>query len=78
MHLRYVALFVLLSGPFLAISTLAPPDTVALQNNAPSLARGVVYHDVNENRKHDSGEKPLAGIRVSNGVQITKTDAQAT
>ena len=64
MHLRYVALFVLLSGPFVAISTLAPPDSVALQNDARPLAKGVVYHDSNGNRKHDDGEQTLAGIRV--------------
>jgi len=76
MHLRYVTLFVLLSGPFIAISTLSPLDSVALQKSALPLARGVVYHDANGNRKLDRGEKPLAGIRVSNGDQITKTDAE--
>ena len=76
MHLRYVALFILLSGPFIAISTFVSRDSVALQKSALRMAHGVVYHDANGNRKHDREEKPLAGIRVSNGVQITKTDSQ--
>jgi len=74
MYLRSIALFILLSGPFAVISTLAPRDSIALQNDARAVATGVVYHDANGNRKHDEGEKRLAGIRVSNGVQITKTD----
>ena len=37
-------------------------------------ARGVVFHDVNQNEKFDDGDKPLPDIRVSNGQQIVKTD----
>ncbi|MEO2032288.1 MAG: calcineurin-like phosphoesterase family protein [Planctomycetaceae bacterium] len=38
------------------------------------MARGVVFHDVNVNRAYDQGDRPLPGIRVSNGVQIVATD----
>ncbi len=76
MYLRSIALLILLSGPFAVISTLALPDSIALQNDARAVATGVVYHDANGNRKRDAGEKRLAGIRVSNGVQITKTDTE--
>jgi hypothetical protein len=39
-------------------------------------ASGLVYEDANRNGKHDHGEKGLADIRVSNGREIVKTDAQ--
>lgn len=39
------------------------------------FATGVVYHDVNGNRQHDSGEPGLPDVRVSNGAEIVKTDA---
>ena len=39
-------------------------------------ATGVVFHDANGNRQFDSGEKPLAGIRVSNGGEIVTTDKE--
>ena len=37
-------------------------------------ARGVVFHDANENQVFDAGEQPLANVRVSNGREIVKTD----
>ncbi len=37
-------------------------------------ARGVVFHDANGNQKLDDGEKPLPGIRVSNGNEIVLTN----
>jgi hypothetical protein len=40
-----------------------------------TIARGVVYHDVNRNAMWDEGDEPLEGIRVSNGRQVVKTDA---
>src|SRR5690554_2898977 len=39
-------------------------------------ARGVVYQDRNGNGVRDEGEPGLAGIRVSNGVDIVATDDQ--
>ncbi|MCA9165938.1 MAG: metallophosphoesterase, partial [Planctomycetales bacterium] len=38
-------------------------------------ARGVVFHDANENGKLDASDKPLAGMRVSNGRDIVETNA---
>ena len=37
------------------------------------LARGVVFHDENANRKLDLDEKPLPGVKVSNGHEIVTT-----
>ena len=39
-------------------------------------AKGIVYNDVNGNRKLDDGEAGIPGIRVSNGRQIVKTNDQ--
>ncbi len=53
---------------------LAEPQIDKADADAPQQARGVVFHDANGNRQFDPGEKPLAGIRVSNGKDIVKTD----
>ena len=36
-------------------------------------ATGIVFHDANGNRMYDPAERPLAGIRVSNGREIVTT-----
>jgi hypothetical protein len=41
-----------------------------------TVARGLVYHDVNRNAKFDAGDEPLPNMRVSNGQQIVRTDAE--
>lgn len=43
-------------------------------NQSPESAKGTVFHDDNGNGAFDEGEKPLSGIRVSNGKEIVKTD----
>lgn len=45
------------------------------QVDTPPTATGLVFHDANGNQTFDTGEKVLPGIRVSNGTQITTTDA---
>lgn len=40
------------------------------------LARGTVYLDSNENGKLDADEKGVAGVKVSNGLAVVKTDAE--
>jgi hypothetical protein len=42
---------------------------------AATRATGVVFHDVNGNQKFDEGDKPLPGVRVSNGREVAATDA---
>lgn len=37
-------------------------------------ARGIVFHDANRNGARDTDEKGVAGVRVSNGRQIVRTD----
>lgn len=43
---------------------------------ADDFARGRVYEDVNANGKYDSTDRLLPGVRVSNGVQIVRTNDQ--
>ena len=40
----------------------------------PQIARGVVFHDQNGNGTRDEGEPGIAGVCVSNQLQVTKTD----
>ena len=42
---------------------------------APEFATGIVFHDKNGNKKYDQGEQVLPNVRVSNGRDIVKTDA---
>jgi hypothetical protein len=44
-----------------------------LRGDEAKAAKGVVFVDANHNRKLDAGEKPLPGIRVSNGREIVRT-----
>ncbi|MEZ6147835.1 MAG: calcineurin-like phosphoesterase family protein [Planctomycetaceae bacterium] len=37
-------------------------------------ARGIVFHDVNGNEMYDAGDRPLPGVRVSDGRRIVATD----
>ena len=76
MRLRLLALFILLGGSFTAILCLTASSSIARQNEGDPMATGIVYHDANGNQRFDQGEKTLAGIRVSNGSQITQTDAR--
>lgn len=58
-----------------------PPAPVASAATVPATtktetARGVVFEDKNGNGKLDEGESGLSDIKVSNGEDIVKTDAQ--
>lgn len=73
--LRFLSLFpvagVLAMGVFVVATTGAlQPEPI----DTPPTAIGIVFDDANGNQKRDAGEVPLAGIRVSNGQQIVKTD----
>ena len=66
---RVCILFVLCF--LVAHSAAAQPKTPQ-----PQLAQGVVFEDLNSNGKRDAGEPGLPGVRVSNGVEIVKTNDQ--
>ncbi len=61
-----VATAVGVAAPALYMKATAPQP-------AP-MAKGYVFEDLNKNGKRDSGEKGLAGIRVSNQKQIVLTN----
>lgn len=52
-----------------------PPQLEADQS---LIATGMVFNDVNANRKFDGGDLPFAGVKVSNGTEITTTDIRGT
>lgn len=54
---------------------LAVGVVVAQEPPAPLIARGLVYHDRNQNRAPDDGEEGLPGVGVSNGRDIVTTGA---
>jgi hypothetical protein len=55
-----------------AVACLLPSPIV--QEATPQVAVGRVFEDTNKNQKPDPGERGLAGVRVSNGKDIVKTD----
>ncbi len=59
-------------GTSIALALL--PCVVA--DDETSIARGTVYHDLNDNRLRNKWEPGLAGVRVSNGRDIVLTDAE--
>lgn len=51
------------------ISSSQEPDTTR-------AATGVVYRDANSNQQFDAGDEPLSDVRVSNGRDIVRTNAE--
>ncbi|UHQ24915.1 calcineurin-like phosphoesterase family protein [Lysobacter sp. 5GHs7-4] len=57
----------------LSLALIAPLTALALP---PPCNSGTVYEDRNGNGRRDDGEPGLGGIRVSDGVELTVSDAQ--
>ncbi len=55
----------------LAVSAVARAE-------APAVVKGVVYFDANGNGKRDEGEKPMGGLRVSDGVDFVTTGSDGS
>ncbi len=47
----------------------------SVEHLAAQSAKGIVFEDTNGNQKYDPEEAGVAGVRVSNGMQIIETDA---
>ncbi|MEX2113373.1 MAG: calcineurin-like phosphoesterase family protein [Pirellulales bacterium] len=60
----------------LLLCGLLPAGWLVVAEDANTKATGIVYLDENGNQKFDAGEKPLAGVKVSNGLQIAATNEQ--
>ncbi len=52
----------------------APPVATTAVAADASVAKGIVFHDANGNESYDEGEKPMSGVRVSNGEEVVVTD----
>lgn len=48
--------------------------TLSLPDPTRDFAEGVVFEDLNNNGTYESSDKPLPGVRVSNGKEIVETD----
>lgn len=67
MHSRRWVPAAAIGGAFLGLVAAAAAE--------PPLARGFVYHDANSNGVRDPGEPGVPDVRVSNGCEIVRTDA---
>lgn len=63
-------------GILILVPWLLVSPATAQEPASPKQAVGVVYVDTDRDGTRDEGEKGLEGIRVSNGKQIVKTDAE--
>jgi len=72
--IRFVVLVCFVAMPGLVAFAHEP----LLQNEQPMLptvaAKGIVYHDVNNNQRRDADENGVPDVRVSNGADIVLTD----
>ncbi len=48
----------------------------SLQLSAQTISKGYVYEDANGNNKKERREKGIAGVSVSNGVDVVQTDSK--
>ncbi len=56
-------------------TNLVKPCVDRARKTPEQIALGTVYQDANGNGRLDRGEPPLAGVRVSNGREIVRTEA---
>ncbi|KAA0140049.1 metallophosphoesterase [Gimesia chilikensis] len=66
---RFTLTTVLLAGIFLLTQ-----QGLSRAESSGKTATGYVFHDANQNRKFDAGEKTLPGVAVSNGLKVVRTD----
>ncbi len=59
----------------LACSLCFSAIATAQDSDATTQATGIVYADANSNSKFDDGDRPLSDVRVSNGRDIVRTNA---
>lgn len=52
------------------------PTQVVPESRYAGTATGTVFNDANGDQKHDPGEVGIKGVLVSNGREVTQTDAQ--
>lgn len=65
-----------MNGSLLRTGVLLALLASGASGQAQFAARGIVFHDVNANGIHDPDEPGLPGVRVSDGLQIVRTNAE--
>lgn len=70
MSMSFPAVF----AAWVVISVLVTASAQDATATEAGLGRGCVYHDANGNGRRDAGESGIAGVLVSNGVEIARTD----
>lgn len=61
----------MIQGSLLGLALLSGPVAAAL----PPCNSGYVYHDVDLDGRFGAGDKPVAGVAVSDGERVVRTDA---
>lgn len=76
MHLEHSSLSALCKLAIAAVASLpfSPPASAHDDHTHSTQATGIVYEDFNENGQQDPAEPGVKGVRVSNGVDIVRTD----
>jgi hypothetical protein len=73
--IRAVCLALMFSGSALAQPIVGAPEVIR-DGGGGEVISGIVFHDANQNSRHDRGEAGIEGVRVSNGLDWAVTDAQ--
>ena len=64
----------------LVIALIGPAAVAGAQTDSagtpPLMATGTVFEDRNGNRLRDAGEPGLAGVLVSNGLEVVRSDPE--
>lgn len=80
MNIRLCKLLALSAAPFLCVTAMAHgtkphPNNSHWSGKANSeVAKGTVYLDRNANGRQDRGERGIADVSVSNGLDVVRTD----
>ncbi len=76
-HRRQPAIRTFLLAVYCAWTSALPAQQPAPPaDTLEQTASGIVYEDLNGNRKRDDGEPGIAAVKVSNGIDIVTTDDQ--
>lgn len=77
-HLLSATAIGLMAGPALAkdASYIGSVEAIPPGETASDTARGTVFVDANRNSRLDAGEAGLEGVLVTNGREVTRTDAE--
>lgn len=61
---------------FLACGKVPVPELLLRSEPELVIARGIVFDDRNRNAVRDEDEPGIEGVKVSNGVDVVRTDAR--